>query len=66
MKLVRVNGKTGELAKAGDRSVVLEAFKPGTEPAPGRKQAVIGAPETNPQSPNQATPELGAGTGGLY
>ena len=66
VKLVRVNGKTGELAKAGDRSVVLEAFKPGTEPAPGRKQAVIGMPDANPQNPAQDTPELGAGTGGLY
>ncbi len=32
IRLVRVNEKNGELARAGDRDVILEAFKPGTEP----------------------------------
>ena len=32
IRLVRVNPATGLLARAGDRRVILEAFKPGTEP----------------------------------
>jgi penicillin-binding protein 1A len=32
IRLVRVNAATGKLARAGDRNVIFEAFKPGTEP----------------------------------
>ncbi len=32
IRLVRVNATTGELAQAGDRNVIYESFKPGTEP----------------------------------
>ena len=32
LKMVRINRKTGALARAGDTSAFLEAFKPGTEP----------------------------------
>jgi penicillin-binding protein 1A len=32
IRLVRVNPTTGLLARAGERRVILEAFKPGTEP----------------------------------
>ncbi|PCJ58523.1 MAG: penicillin-binding protein [Rhodospirillaceae bacterium] len=32
IQLVRVNAQTGLPARAGDRKVILEAFKPGTEP----------------------------------
>lgn len=32
IRLVRVDPATGLLARAGDRRVILEAFKPGTEP----------------------------------
>ncbi len=34
IRLVRINAETGQLARAGDKRVILEAFKPGTEPAP--------------------------------
>jgi penicillin-binding protein 1A len=37
IRLVRVNPRTGLLARPGDRGVILEAFKPGTEPSPGRE-----------------------------
>ena len=37
IRLVRVNARTGLPAAPGDRQVILEAFKPGTEPAPGRQ-----------------------------
>ncbi len=57
IRLVQVNVATGELALPRERGVILEAFKPGTEPT-GRRpvlQGIVadgGAPAT--------------GTGGLY
>ncbi len=33
IKLIRINGKTGLRAQAGDEKVILEAFKPGTQPS---------------------------------
>ena len=33
IELVRVNVETGQLAKAGDKQVIYEAFKPGSEPS---------------------------------
>ncbi len=32
IRLVRVDAQTGRVAQSGDRRVILEAFKPGTEP----------------------------------
>ncbi len=32
IRLVRVNATTGQLARAGERNTIYEAFKPGTEP----------------------------------
>ena len=32
IRLVKVNQKTGLLARPGEKKVLLEAFKPGTEP----------------------------------
>ncbi len=32
IRLVRINAATGQLARAGDEKVILEAFKPGTMP----------------------------------
>ena len=57
IRLVRVNSATGELAEPGERDIILEAFKPGTEPSGQRPvlQGIVadgGAPAT--------------GTGGLY
>jgi penicillin-binding protein 1A len=54
IRLVRVNASTGELALPGERGVILEAFKPGTEPR-GRSPVLEGL-VTRPS----------AGTGGLY
>ena len=39
IRLVRVNGETGRVARKGDKRVILEAFKPGT--VPSGDQAVI-------------------------
>lgn len=66
VNLVRVNAQTGKLARTGDNSVILEAFKVGTEPAPGRAQAVIGRGETAPKSESTENSAIGSGTGGLY
>jgi penicillin-binding protein 1A len=41
IKLVRVNHKSGLPAGAGDKSAIMEAFKPGQEPA-GAVAEVIG------------------------
>ena len=32
IRLVRVDATTGQLARPGDKNVIYEAFKPGTEP----------------------------------
>ncbi len=32
VRLVRINAETGRMARPGDKRVILEAFKPGTEP----------------------------------
>ncbi|UTO27699.1 penicillin-binding protein 1A [Bartonella harrusi] len=70
MILMPINRKTGMLAEAGDRDVIIEAFKPGTGPADiyqvigstSSFQEGIPAKTTSPQV-NKA---LESGTGGLY
>ncbi|WP_375669381.1 penicillin-binding transpeptidase domain-containing protein, partial [Bartonella sp. MR168JLCBS] len=69
MILMPINRKTGMLAEAGDRDVILEAFKPGTGPAniyqvigsTNSFQEGIPSGTTSPQV-NKA---LESGTGGL-
>lgn len=56
IRLVRVNPETGQLARAGDRAVIFEAFKPGTAPLAARDQAPTASGEGR----------LLTGTGGLY
>jgi penicillin-binding protein 1A len=41
ISLVRVAADTGELAQPGDRNVIWEAFKPGTEPNPDAGESVV-------------------------
>jgi penicillin-binding protein 1A len=55
IRLVRVNGGTGQLARPGDKGVILEAFKPDTVPS-GRVEVLEGI---GPGAP-------ATGTGGLY
>ena len=55
IRLVRVQGSTGQLARPGDKGVILEAFKPGTVPT-GRTQVLEGIGIAAPVT----------GTGGLY
>lgn len=60
IRLVRVNAATGEPARPGEKSLILEAFKPGTVPTGERRvlegQSDEGRPGFAPSS----------GTGGLY
>ena len=81
IKLVRVNHKTGLPAGPGDKSAIVEAFKPGQEPA-GSVVAEDGegggedmggddfAPAAGPPPPQAPAPgndrALTSGTGGLY
>ena len=59
ISLVRVNADTGVVAAPGDREVILEAFKPGTEPyAAG---PVLDGSEQVP-----AAPAGGTGGSGIY
>ena len=71
IELVRVNATTGQLARPGDKNVILEAFKPGTEPAStGPRVVVSGVPADafSGVTPDQegAQPAPASGTGGLY
>ncbi len=71
VNLVRINAKTGKLARPDDETVILEAFKPGTEPTRNSQQRVVrgGASNGNKrvrQRPAVDTETMGAGTGGLY
>ena len=60
IRLVRVNGITGQPARVGDQHIVLEAFKPGTVPI-GKQQVLDGV-----SASDSITPLLRSGTGGLY
>ena len=65
VSLVRINAKTGKLAAPDDETVILEAFKVGTEPSRDTKQAVIGG--ATGATPSRGQDEgVGLGTGGLY
>ena len=65
VSLVRINAKTGKLARPVDETVILEAFKLGTEPSRNSKQVEVrGAERAANQRGQGAT--VGAGTGGLY
>ncbi|GAB4373093.1 MAG: penicillin-binding protein 1A [Kiloniellaceae bacterium] len=59
IRMVRINAETGQLARPGDGNVILEAFKPGTEPT-GREVVIDGG--YNPTTGSTAA----SGTGGLY
>lgn len=64
VSLVRINAKTGKLATRGERDIILEAFKIGTEPVSGRRQLVIDG-NTGPDERGDANSQSPA-SGGLY
>jgi penicillin-binding protein 1A len=61
IRLVRIDGTTGKLARAGDTNIILEGFKPGTVPT-GREEVLEG------QSWSEGAPTATSvsGTEGLY
>jgi penicillin-binding protein 1A len=61
VRMVRVNARTGKLAREGDKDIILEAFKPGTEPN-GESQILQGQSWT----PNGRSEFSASGTGGLF
>ncbi|MEQ1889516.1 MAG: penicillin-binding protein 1A [Alphaproteobacteria bacterium] len=68
IRLVRVNTETGLPANPGDRKVILEAFRPGTEPK-NRVRSVLGTggPGSVEETPgDNSTEPVAEGTGGLY
>jgi len=72
VRLVRVNASTGKLARPGERNVIFEAFKAGTEPKAGTVYPVLpvsGASTPNlqerPSTPKTSTPPVGD-VRGLY
>lgn len=67
VRLVRIEHDSGRLAQPNDRNVILEAFRPGTEPVPGRESVVLDggvpAPAAGGGVPGPAVP---ASAPGLY
>ena len=65
--LVRINAITGNLAQPGDPRVILEAFKPGTEPSRDRRrQRIVFGADGRPVLVSAPNTSLNSGTGGLY
>ena len=54
IKLIRINAKTGTRAQPGDERVILEAFKPGTQPSDG--YSMIGLQDEQGQQPYGGNP----------
>lgn len=72
IRLVRIDGKTGRVARIGDDNVILEAFKPDTSPS-DTDSVLISGGETEisgtgaPGSPSQPMLNMPKpSTGGLY
>jgi penicillin-binding protein 1A len=65
VRLVRIEHDSGKLAQPSDRNVILEAFRPGTEPMAGRESIVLdgGVPAADAGGVPGATP---ASSPGLY
>ena len=62
IRLVRVNAATGLPAAPGDKRVILEAFKPGTEPSPEQGMGSV----IDGNALNAVADSPVAGPGGLY
>ncbi|MEM7225635.1 MAG: penicillin-binding protein 1A [Pseudomonadota bacterium] len=58
IRLVRVNGETGQLARSGDKGVILEAFKPDGLPS-GERVVIDGG-----YDPNAGSASVGSVPGG--
>ncbi|MSP52118.1 MAG: penicillin-binding protein 1A [Alphaproteobacteria bacterium] len=63
VRLVRVDPTSGLLARPGDKNIILEAFRPGTEPKSENRVVLDGSDATDTTA---ASGRVGGGTGGLY
>lgn len=61
IRLVRVNAETGAPASTGDARIILEAFKPGTEPRAGQLAVLDGSLPIG-----KTKSSIRKGTGGIY
>ena len=61
IRLVRINAETGQPARKGDKRIILEAFKPGTEPRFGQVAVLDGS---LPLAKSESV--IRKGTGGIY
>ena len=67
LRLVRINAETGQPARPGDRKVIFEAYRPGTEPTDGVQPVLdTGTPGTVPPGIGGVREPVAEGTGGLY
>ena len=64
MKLVRVNHKTGLPSSPGDKTAILEAFKPGEEPAGSVEEEMGDVPVAGDDLDTGAAPAAAADAGG--
>jgi penicillin-binding protein 1A len=65
IRLVRVDRATGLRAQPGDTNVILEAFKPGTEPNGDSEQVLMGVGAATSGAGDAPTPASDS-SGGLY
>jgi penicillin-binding protein 1A len=65
IKLVSINGETGLRAQPGEKGTILEAYKPGTEPASSDVGDMLSTQSLFTPSPDVER-AVGAGTGGVY
>lgn len=61
IRLVRINAENGQPAAVGDQKIILEAFKPGTEPRIGQYAVLDGSLENG-----KTKSTIRKGTGGIY
>lgn len=61
IRLVRINTETGQPARLGDKNIIMEAYKPGTEPRTGQLAVLDGS-----LAIGKTKGTIRDGTGGIY
>lgn len=68
IRMVRIDAETGRLARPGSNKVIVEAFKPGTEPGPNSASTIVDGSDSDAEGGEDGRPLRGQ-TGsrrGLY
>ena len=64
IRMVRVNATSGRLAEVGDKNVIFEAFKPGSEPTGDEPEVILGdAPQYGGSPDGALGPDSGDASG---